>query len=97
MMHDTGVEIMRGTRHNGLYHEEKEFLNNDIRMFMTHSKTKSKYEEVHNALGHPGKFGMSWHNKNTLNAQFTSEDENNSRPVCEGCILGGMTIYENTE
>jgi hypothetical protein len=66
------------------------FHNNDIKMFMTNSRTKSKYDEVHNALGHPGKFGMSWHNKNTLNAQYTIEDENSSRPVCEGCIFGGM-------
>ena len=90
LMHETGVEIMRGTCKNGLYHEDKTFKCNDIKMFMTHSKTKSKYDEVHNALGHPGKFGMNWHNKNTLNAQFTSDDENISRPACPGCILGGM-------
>ena len=90
LMHETGVEIMRGTCKNGLYHEDKDFKCNDIKMFMTHSRTKSKYDEVHNALGHPGKFGMNWHNKNTLNAQFTSDDENISRPACQGCILGGM-------
>ena len=90
LMHDTGTEIMRGTCKHGLYYEDKSFNSNDIRMYMTHSKTKSKYDEVHNALGHPGKLGMSWHNKNTLNAQYTIEDENKSRPVCEGCILGGM-------
>ena len=33
---------------------------------------------------------MKWHNENTLNAQFTKEDENKVRPVCEGCVLGGM-------
>ena len=60
-MHESRVEIMRGTCKNGLYHEDKTFNSNDIKMFMTHSKTKSKYDVVHNALGHPGKFGMNWH------------------------------------
>ena len=90
MMHKTGIEIMRGTCQNGLYHEDKSFVNNDIKMFLTHTKTDSKYDEVHRALGHPGKLGMQWHNKNTLNAQFTTDDENKIRPVCEGCIFGAM-------
>ena len=90
LMHDHGTEIMRGHCHNGLYYEDKSFQNNDIKMFLTHSKHESKYDEIHRALGHPGKFGMKWHNENTLNAQFTKEDENMSRPVCQGCILGGM-------
>ena len=36
---------------------------------------------------------MQWHNKNTLNAQYTAEDENKVRPVCfipPICIIGGM-------
>ena len=90
LMHDHGTEIMRGTCHNGLYYEDKSFNYNDIKMFLTHSKHESKYDEVHSALGHPGKLGMKWHNENTLNAQFTKEDENKVRPVCEGCVLGGM-------
>ena len=90
LMHDHGIEIMRGTCKNGLYYEDKSFNNNEIKMFLTHAKHESKYDEVHRALGHPGKFGMKWHNENTINAQFTKEDENKVRPVCEGCILGGM-------
>ena len=90
LMHDNGTEIMRGTCVNGLYHEDKTFKNTDIKMFLTHSKVKSVYDEVHLPLGHPGNAGMQWHNKNTLNAQYTTEDENKIRPVCEGCIIGGM-------
>ena len=90
MMHKTGVEIMRGTGQNSQYHENKTFINNDIKIFMTHTKTDSKNDEVHRALGHLGKLGMQWHDKNTLNAQFTTDDENKIRPVCEGCIFGGM-------
>ena len=81
-MHDSGIEITRGTCINGLYHEDKTFKN-DIKMFLTHSKMDSVYDEVHLALGHPGKSGMLWHNKNTLNAQYTTEDENTIRPVCD--------------
>ena len=90
LMHTDGVEIMRGICHNGLYHEDKSFKNNDINMFLTHSKYESKYDQVHLALGHPGQYGMQWHSENTLNAKFTQEDKNNVRPICEGCILGGM-------
>jgi hypothetical protein len=57
---------------------------------MSNSKSVSKYDEVHLALGHPGKFGMKWHNKNTLNANYTAEDAERERPVCEGCVFGGM-------
>ena len=99
-MHNYGVEIMRGTCINGLYHEDKSFKNNDIRMFFTHSMIDSKYDEVHLALDHPGKLGMQWHDKNTLHAQFTQEDENKVPPVCEGCIVGGMkqaSIYHLRE
>ena len=81
---------MRGTCKNGLYYEDKSFNNNEIKMFLTHAKHESKYDLVHRALGHPGQFGMKWHNENAINAQFTKEDENKVRPVCEGCILGGM-------
>ena len=42
LMHDHGTEIMRGTCHNGLYYEDKSFKNNDIKMFLTHSKHESK-------------------------------------------------------
>ena len=50
LMHDHGTEIMRGTCHNGLYYEDKSFKNTDIKMFLTHSKHESKYDEVHRAL-----------------------------------------------
>ena len=56
-------------------------------MFLTHTQTDSKHDR---ALGHPGKLGMQWHNKNMLNAQYTTDDEKKIRPVCEGCICGGM-------
>jgi Reverse transcriptase (RNA-dependent DNA polymerase) len=91
MMNDNGVEIMRGKCRQGLYHEDKSFVsNNNIKMLMSNSKSVSKYDEVHLALGHPGKFGMKWHNKNTLNANYTDEDAERERPVCEGCVFGGM-------
>lgn len=91
LMHTSGTEIMRGLCYQGLYHEDKNFVHNiDYRMLMTHTKAPSKYDEVHLALGHPGKVGMEWHRKNTLNAQYTPEDEQVVRPACEGCIFGGM-------
>lgn len=90
-MHDTGTEIMRGLCHHGLYYEDKEFVKRtNFKMFLTHTKSISKYDEVHLALGHPGKLGMEWHRKNTINAQYTTEDEQFVRPVCEGCVYGGM-------
>lgn len=91
MMHSSGIEIMRGLCHQGLYHEDKSFVSSThFKMLMTSTKAPSKYDEVHLALGHPGKLGMEWHRRNTLNAQFTNEDANSVRPVCEGCIFGGM-------
>ena len=91
IMDKNGEEIMRGICKQGLYHEDKNFVNtNNIRMFMSNTKYISKYDQVHLALGHPGKFGMQWHNKNTLNANYTVEDANRERPVCEGCVFGGM-------
>lgn len=91
IMHKTGHEIMRGFCHHGLYHEDKSFVNdNNIRMLLTHSKSNSIYDTLHRALGHPGKLGMEWHKRNTLNANYTSEDEQMIRPVCEGCVFGGM-------
>ena len=87
----TGVEIMRGLCNQGLYHEDKSFVNNkNLRMLMTHTKSISKYDEVHLALGHPGHKGMEWHRRNTINANYTQEDADMVRPVCEGCIYGGM-------
>ena len=66
MMDKNGIEIMRGICRQGLYHEDKSFVtNNNIRMLMTSTKPTSKYDEVHLALGHPGKSGMEWHRKNT--------------------------------
>ena len=57
-------------------------------MYMSHTKTDSKYDEFHNAFGHLGKFGMNWHNEKTLNAQLTSEGKIKIRPFCEGCVYG---------
>ena len=90
-MHTSGIEIMRGLCHNGLYHEDKNFVNStEYRMLIAKTKTTSKYDEIHNALGHPGKSGMAWHRKNTLHAEYTIEDEQSERSICEGCIFGGM-------
>ena len=91
IMDKSGIEIMRGICKQGLYHEDKSFVsNNSIRMLMTSTKPTSKYDEVHLALGHPGKSGMEWHRKNTLHADYTNEDADRVRSVCEGCVFGGM-------
>ena len=50
----------------------------------------SKFEHVHDTLGHPGTAGMQWHRKNTPGADFTDEDANMPRQLCTGCVLGGM-------
>jgi Reverse transcriptase (RNA-dependent DNA polymerase) len=90
-MHDNGIEIMRGLVHQGLYHEDKSFIpTKSLRMLMASTKSPSKYDQVHLVLGHPGKKGMEWHRKNTLNAHYTQEDAELIRPVCEGCVYGGM-------
>ena len=54
------------------------------------AKPASKFEHVHDALGHPGTAGMQWHRKNTPGADFTDEDANMPRQLCTGCVLGGM-------
>ena len=90
-MHDNGIEIMRGLVNQGLYHEDKSFIpTKSLRMLMASTKSASKYDQVHLVLGHPGKKGMEWHRKNTLNADYTQEDAELIRPVCEGCAYGGM-------
>lgn len=90
-MHASGGEIMRGLCHNGLYHEDKSFVTStSFRMMLTNFKPISKYDQVHLTLGHPGQYGMEWHRKNTINAQYTDDDAKTARPVCPGCAYGGM-------
>ena len=89
-MHNNGIENMRGLCHQGLYHEDKSFINTEKRrMLIANTKVKSKYGEVHLALGHPGHEVMEWHRRNTLNAAYTQEDADLVRPVCEGCVYCG--------
>ena len=38
------------------------------------------------ALGNPGHKGMEWHRR----TNYTQEDADMVRPVCEGCKYGGM-------
>lgn len=54
------------------------------------ARPASPFEHIHNALGHPGALGMQWHRKNTPGADYTDEDANQPRGLCNGCILGGM-------
>ena len=90
-MHDNGIEIMRGLVHQGLYHEDKSFVSTkSLKMLMASTRAVSKYDQVHLVLGHPGKKGMEWHRRNTINADYTQEDADVIRPVCEGCVYGGM-------
>ena len=91
-MHASGGEIMRGLCHNGLYHEDKTFANSrTFRMMLTNFKPISRYDHVHLMLGHPGKKGMEWHRKNTINAQYSDDDARlSARAICEGCAYGGM-------
>lgn len=42
-MYRSGVEIIRGICQNELYQEDKSSVNNKIEMFITHSKSESKY------------------------------------------------------
>lgn len=90
-MDKSGGEIMRGMCHNGLYHEDKTFATSrTFKMMLTSFKPSSKYDQVHLTLGHPGKKGMEWHRRNTINAKYTDEDAVSPRPVCPGCAFGGM-------
>ena len=90
-MHDNGIEIMRSLVHQGLYHEDKSFVSTkSLKMLMASTRAVSKYDQVHLVLGHPGKKGMEWHRTNTINADYTQEDADVIRPVCEGCVYGGM-------
>ena len=48
-------------------------------MLYVDAQPASKYEHVHESLGHPGTSGMMWHRKNTPGADFTDEDANMPR------------------
>ena len=59
-------------------------------LLYTNAQPASKYEHVHLTLGHPGTVGMNWHRKNTPGADYTDDDANKPRGLCNGCVSGGM-------
>ena len=98
-----GQEVARGVLRNGLYcsipvpHKNLTITStvtiNSITpdtMLYVDARPASKYEHVHESLGHPGTSGMLWHKNNTPGADFTDEDANTPRGLCSGCVLGGM-------
>ena len=34
----------------------------------------SNYDRVHRVTGHPGKSGMQWHRKNSINGAYSKQD-----------------------
>jgi hypothetical protein len=53
-------------------------------------KPASLYDHVHMVTGHPGVKGMMWHQKNSLNAKFTTPDASRQRGTCKGCVYGSL-------
>ena len=60
-------------------------------------RPKSLYEDVHASTGHPGYTGMQWHQKNTIDANYTDKDAAAPRGICEGCALGSAHQYPTNQ
>ena len=93
VMDSSGVEVLRGIQENGLYVQTQvPERSQDIeeRMFYKNAVPSSLYDQVHHALGHPGAEGMAWHKRNTPGAHYTEDDASRTRPLCKGCVEGGM-------
>ena len=98
----SGDEVARGVLHNGLYRSvpipARVFALDTVPpipvqteiILYSNAKPESKFEHLHNALGHPGTLGMQWHRKYTPGADYTDADANKPRGLCTGCVLGGM-------
>ena len=59
-------------------------------MLITSFRTSSLYDHVHQVTGHPGQHVMQWHQKHSINADYTKLDSEQPRPVCTACIYGAM-------
>ena len=93
VMDSSGVEVLRGIQENGLYVQSQvpdRIQDIGEKMFYKNAVPSSLYDQVHHALGHPGAEGMAWHKKNTPGAHYTEDDASRTRPLCKGCIEGGM-------
>jgi hypothetical protein len=50
----------------------------------------SNYDRVQCVTGHPGKLGMEWHRKISINGAYSKQDAATPRPVCHACAQGAM-------
>ena len=91
-MDATGLEVLRGFTEDGVYVTQLQPSTNQHshRLFLAKFHPKSLYDHIHNVTGHTGERGMKWHRENSLNANYSDEDENRDRGICQGCIFGAL-------
>ena len=92
LMHNKGVEILRGYQSEGIYVTDKQphASKNTHRLFLAQFKPQSLYDHLHMVTGHPGIKVMKWHRENSLNAKYTDADASKHRNQCQGCIFGEL-------
>lgn len=95
LIDEKGTEILRGYISDGIYIIDREQnakkIQDDQYMFLARFKPQSLYDHVHMVTGHPGQHGMKWHKQNSVNSQYTIEDENRHRGICQGCVYGSLS------
>ena len=92
-MSKNGVEILRGYISDGIYTTQpnQTILSScAANLYLANFKPASLYDHVHMVTGHPGVRGMLWHQKNSLNAKFTTPDASRQRSTCKGCVYGSL-------
>ena len=92
LIHNNGVEILRGYESDGIYvTDKKEYTSTKThKMFLAQFKPESLYDHIHLVTGHCGEKGIKWHRDNSLNAKYNDKDENRNRGMCQGCIFGAL-------
>ena len=98
-MNSKGIEILRGYMSDGIYTTQQNtstFNSCKATLYLANFKPASLYDHVHMVTGHPGVKGMMWHQKNSLNAKFTTPDASRQRGTCKGCVYGSLA-QSNTD
>ena len=92
-MISTCQPTISGIRRNNLYElaekpapipREVSLFLMDVFVNLSDVRPKSLYLKVHYVTGHPGVYGMEWHKKNSVNAQYTKQDAEQNRDICPG-------------